>query len=205
MVKLYWHPFSIMPWRVRIALREKQLTAAEVLVDVYTSSTRSPEFLRLNPFGQIPVLEDGELTISESIAILEYLEERHPEPALLPREPEQRARVRELMCWSTDYWPPAWKKWMAPRLPGTTWTDASVAEGRRELAAHLDVLVPRLARQDWLVGTYSLADVCYAPLVLVLDRVDLGDEVIKRPTIMRWIERLRARPTVRDSMMPPAP
>jgi Glutathione S-transferase, N-terminal domain len=114
-VKLYWHPFSIMPWRIRIALREKRLAAEEVLVDVTTSGTRKPEFLRLNPFGQIPVLEDGALTISESMAILEYLEERYPEPALLPRELPLRARARELMCWSTDYWPPAWKKWMAPR------------------------------------------------------------------------------------------
>jgi glutathione S-transferase len=204
-VKLYWHPFSIMPWRIRIALREKRLAAEEVLVDVTTSGTRKPEFLRLNPFGQIPVLEDGALTISESIAILEYLEERYPEPALLPHELPLRARARELMCWSTDYWPPAWKQWMAPRLPGAPWTEDSIAEGRRELAAHLDVLAPNLAHHDWLVGSYSLADICYAPLVLVLDRVDLGEEVAKRPAIARWVQRLRDRPAVRDSMMPPAP
>ena len=202
-MKLYWHPFSIMPWRVRIALREKGLTAEEVLVDVSAAGTRSPEFLRLNPFGQIPVLEDGGLVISESLAILEYLEERHPQPTLLPSDPADRARARELMCWSTDYWPPSWKKWVAPRLPGTTWNDESVAEGRRELAAHLDLLASRLAHQDWLVGRYSLADICYAPLVLMLDRADLGVEVTNRPSVARWTERLRDRPAVREAMTPP--
>jgi glutathione S-transferase len=108
------------------------------------------------------------------------------------------------MCWSTDYWPPAWKKWMAPRLRGASWTETSVQEGRLEIAAHLDVVAARLSGQRWLVGDYSLADVCYAPLVLVLDRVDLADEVMSRPAIARWVARLRDRPAVRESMMPRA-
>jgi glutathione S-transferase len=204
-VKLHWHPFSIIPWRIRIALREKGLSCEEEKVNVYSSSQRNAEFLRLNPFGQIPVLEDGDLVIAESIAILEYLEETHPHPPLMPTSPAARAIVRQFMCWSTDYWPPAWKKWMAPRLPGAVWTDESVAQGRKEIAAHLDVLESRLATRDWLVTGYSLADICYAPLVLVLDRVDLGDEIASRPRVARWVKRLRERPAVQATMMPKAP
>jgi glutathione S-transferase len=203
-MKLYWHPFSIIPWRVRIALHEKGLSCEEVKVDVYSSRPRSPEFLRKNPFGQIPVLEDEGLTIAESIAILEYLEERHPVPALMPPNVAARARARQFMCWSTDYWPPAWKKWMAPRLGSGAWSDASVLEGRREIAAHLDILQPYLEKQDWLVGSYSLADICYAPLVLVLDRVDLADELSARPDVLRWRDRLRDRPAIQATMMPAA-
>jgi glutathione S-transferase len=202
-VKLYWHPFSIIPWRVRIALREKDLPCEEVTVDLF--SPRSADFLRLNPFGQVPVLEDGDLVIAESIAILEYLEERHPHPALMPRDVAERAAVRQFMCWGTDYWPPAWKKWMAPRLPRATWTEESVAGGRKDIAAHLDILETRLATQDWLVGDYSLADICYAPLVLVLDRVGLEAELGARPAVARWVNRLRQRPAVQATMMPPAP
>lgn len=201
-MKLYWHPFSIIPWRVRIALREKGLSCEEEKVDVHSSPHRSAEFLRLNPFGQIPVLEDGDLVIAESIAILEYLEEAYPLPVLMPRNAAERATVRQLMCWSTDYWPPAWKKWMAPRLPRIAWTDESVSEGRKEIRAHLDVLEKRLAEQDWLVGSYSLADICYAPLVLVLDRVDLADDLAARPAVARWVSRLRERPAVQATMMP---
>lgn len=203
-MKLYWHPFSIIPWRIRIALREKNLACEEVKADVFNLKN-NPDFLRLNPFGQLPVLEDGPFVIAESMAILEYLEERHPDPPLLPSDTAARATARQFMCWSTDYWPPAWKKWMAPRFPGATWTDESVREGRSEIAAHLDVLERRLATRDWLVDTYSLADICYAPLVLVLDRVGLEDEVTARPAAARWIARLRTRPAVQATMMPPAP
>ena len=59
-MKLYWHPFSIIPWRIRIALREKNLACEEVKADVFNLKN-NPDFLRLNPFGQLPVLEDGPL------------------------------------------------------------------------------------------------------------------------------------------------
>jgi glutathione S-transferase len=204
-VRLYWHPFSIIPWRVRIALREKSLACEEIEVDIPRSAQRSEAFLRLNPFGQLPVLEDGDLVISESIAILEYLDERYPTPPLLPRDPAQRAVIRQLMLWGTDYWPPAWKQWMAPRMGQGDPAAPTVQEGRAELGRHLDVLAARLVDHDWLCGAYSLADVCYAPLVLVLDRVDLGDLVSARPPIAAWVARLLARPAVRAAMMPPAP
>src|SRR5262249_22261650 len=154
-IELYWHPLSIMPWRVRIALREKGLAYESVKVNVYGTSERSAEFLRLNPFGQIPVLVDDGLAIAESMAIVEYLEERYPEPPLMPADAATRARVRQWMGWSTDYWPLAWKKWIAPRLPDAQWTDASVAQGRCEIAMHLDVLESALATREWIVERYS--------------------------------------------------
>ena len=206
-MKLYTHPFSIVPWRVRIALNEKGLQYQMEEVDLYTKAA-TPEFLALNPFAQIPVLDDDGFVVAESIAILEYLEEKHPVPALLPTDTQLRATARQLMCWGTDYWPPAWQKWMAPRLPGATaasWNAASVAEGRNALCRHLDVLQRRLEARCWLVDDYSLADVCYAPFVLILDRVELGSEVSARPRLAAWVERLQARPAVIETMMPPSP
>ena len=204
MIKLYTHPFSIVPWRVRIALHEKGLEYKSVITDLYT---KKPEqsFLELNPFAQIPVLDDSGFVIAESLAILEYLEERYPTPALMPTEIRLRATVRKLMCWGTDYWPIAWKKWMAPRLPeglGDPWTDESVAEGKAEICHHLDVIGEQLADRKWLVGTYSLADVCYAPFVLVLERVELGNEITNRSVVSRWVDRLRNRESVQKTMMP---
>ena len=207
MIRLYTHPFSIVPWRVRIALHEKGIKYELVETNLY-SQAATPEFLELNPFAQIPVLDDDGFVIAESIAILEYLEEEYPAPELLPRDIRLRATARKLMCWGTDYWPGAWKKWMAPRLPdglAEPWTDESVAQGRSEICLHLDVLDRQLGDKDWLVGEYSLADVCYAPFVLVLDRVDLGQEVDSRKTVRKWVDRLNARQSVIDTMMPPKP
>ena len=207
MLKLFTHPFSIVPWRVRIALHEKNIAYQTVTTDLYTKPP-TPEFLALNPFAQIPVLDDAGFVIAESMAILEYLEEKWPDPALMPTEPEARATVRKLMCWGTDYWPGAWKKWMAPRLPESlaeAWTEQSVADGRREIGHHLDVLERQLEDREWLVSTFSLADVSYAPFVLVLARVDLGDEIDQRPNVAEWVRRLNERPSVIDTMMPPDP
>lgn len=197
MLRLYTHDISIMPWRVRIALHEKGLEYAVVETDLITRPA-SPEFLTLNPFGQIPVLEDGSLVLAESMAILEYLEEKHPAPPLLPADLETRATARKWMGWSTDVWPRAWKQWMAGRL-GRPTTEESTAAGRRALAHHLDTLAIPLAETPWLVGDYSLADVCYAPLVLVLEHAGFAEEIETRPAVASWVQRLKQRRAIQEA------
>lgn len=206
MLRLHWHPFSIVPRRVRILLREKGIACEEVEVDVPGRAHREPGFRRLNPFGQIPVLEDGDLVICESVAILEYLEERFPDPRFLSADVRARATTRQLMLWSGNYFLGPWEAWMAPAVAPEKPPDPAAREqARNDIAAHLDVLERRLAGRAWLVDEYSLADICYAPLVTVLDRVDLGDLVGARPAVATWVQRLRARAAVRDTAPPPVP
>ena len=202
-MRLHWHPFSILPRRVRIALAEKGIEVEDVMVDLPAGAQHEPAFRALNPFGQVPVLEDGDLVIAESIAILEYVEERFPDPALLPRGPGARALCRQWMLFSGDYLNDAWKQWMAPFFDPRVDRDAdSVHEGRRRISHHLDVVEARLAVRDWLVDEYSLADVCYAPVVTVLGRVGLGDLLATRPFVAGWIARLEARPAVAATAPP---
>jgi len=182
-------------------LREKHLAHDEAIVDLPGGALHEPEFHRLNPFGQIPVLEDGDVVISESIAILEYLEDRYPTPPLLAHDTAARAMARQLMLWSGDYLAPAWKAWMAPHLGSdVTADDPTVLKGRDAIAAHLDVLEARLASGGaWLVGEYSLADICYAPFVTTFTVVGLGDLLAPRTATRAWVERLMERPAVRDT------
>lgn len=204
-MELYWHPFSVFPRRVQIALREKGIAYEEVVVDLPGGGLRAPEFRRLNPFGQVPVLRDGEAVISESIAILEYLEESHPKPELMPARAAERARVRQFMLWSGDYLAPAWKSCMAPRFnPEVRADDPSVVQGRAAIAAHLDVLGERLSDSNWLAGDFSLADVCYAPFVTVFAMIGLDDLLRERASVRHWIDRLSARPSVRDTAPTPS-
>ena len=197
-MKLLTHPVSLFPLRVAIALHEKGVSYDGVLTD---PGEAAPEFLGMNPFGQIPVLVDGDITIAESMAILEYLEEKFPEPALAPSDLRQRAEMRQLMGWSTDYWYAHWRNWLAPRIGGDgSWSEESVEAARAGLCLHLDLLERNLESRAWLVGDYSLADICYAPLVLSLERVGFGDAFEARPKVRDWLRRLEARKAVADAL-----
>lgn len=206
-MRLHWHPFSIIPRRVRIALAEKSIPHEDVIVDVLSGAHREPAFRQLNPLGLIPVLEDDGLVICESIAILEYLEERFPAPALLPRETGVRATARQFMQWSGDrQLIHAWETWMKPAFAVAEPVDGPGRDrAHDDLAAHLDILERRLSGRTWIVDQYSFADICYAPFVTVFERVGLGHLIAARPAVRAWVERLEARPAVRDTAPPPVP
>jgi maleylacetoacetate isomerase len=97
-VKLHGYFRSSATYRVRIALNLKGVVWESVVVDLRApvNAQHTREFRALNPQGLIPVLVDGERTLTQSLAILEYLEETHPQPPLLPHSPPARAEVRAL-------------------------------------------------------------------------------------------------------------
>jgi maleylpyruvate isomerase len=94
---LYGHALSSASYRVRIALALKSLPVTSVLLDLRAGEQRLEEFLQINCQGLVPAvtLDDGAV-LTQSVAIIEYLDEIYPEPPLLPRAPLARARVRAL-------------------------------------------------------------------------------------------------------------
>ena len=90
----YWRASS--PYRVRIALAWKGLSWEHVGVDLQAAEQKSAAYRAVNPLGLVPTLVDDELIVSQSLAIIEYLEERYPQPPLLPADVAGRARVRSL-------------------------------------------------------------------------------------------------------------
>lgn len=100
-MKLYDFPLAPNPKKVRVYLAEKGLAMPIEPVDAINGANRTPEFLAKNPLGGLPVLElDDGSHLAESLAIIEYLEELHPDPPMLGRAPLERARVRaaERIC-----------------------------------------------------------------------------------------------------------
>ncbi len=95
-MKLYTYYRSSAAYRVRIALNLKGIAYESVPVDLKPGAHRRADYLAVNPQGLVPALLDGTQPLSQSLAIIEYLEETHPEPPLLPRAPLERARVRSL-------------------------------------------------------------------------------------------------------------
>lgn len=95
MLQLFTHYRSVSAHRVRIALNYKGVAYKSIFTDLYNTPVDRLTYLNVNPQGLIPALWDGEeLVISQSSAILEYLEERYPERPLLPDDTSQRARIR---------------------------------------------------------------------------------------------------------------
>jgi maleylpyruvate isomerase len=95
-MKLYDYWRSSAAYRVRIALHLKGLAFEQVPIDLRAGDQRHEDYLERCPQGLVPYLEDGGFAIGQSQAIIEYLEERHPLPALLPGNAEERARARAI-------------------------------------------------------------------------------------------------------------
>jgi glutathione S-transferase len=166
--------------RVRIVLAEKGLAYEPVEVDL---SDRPAWLYEKNPRGKVPVLEeDGGFLLPESTVIMEYLEERFPEPALWPADPAERALGR------------LWLDRFDDRLGEDYYAMRRGVES--QLPRRLAELDAALEAQPYLTGReYGLADIGYVPWILRA-RSNLGVELEPYPALSGWLERLSERPAV---------
>lgn len=97
-MKLYGFWRSLATYRVRVAMDLKGIKAEEISIDLLKGKQHTGDYLAVNPQGVVPalMLDDGGPPLFQSLAIMEYLEELHPQPPLLPKDPRGRARVRGL-------------------------------------------------------------------------------------------------------------
>ena len=169
--------------RARIVLAEKGLDYDAVEIDL---DDRPAWLYEKNPLGRVPVYEeDGGFVLPESEVIMEYLEERYPEPALWPADPAERALGR------------LWLQRFDDRLGDAYYAVRRGTEGaREELDAKLGELDRVLEGQPYLTGReYGLADIGYVPWLLrATERLDV--ELEPFPALASWLERVAARPAV---------
>jgi glutathione S-transferase len=167
--------------RVRIALAEKARDYDAVEIDL---ADRPAWLYEKNPLGKVPVYEEeGGLVLPESWVIMEYLEERYPEPALWPADPAERALGR------------LWLDRFDDRL-GDAYYALRRGDGPEQLDAKLAELDRALEAQPYLTGRdYGLADIGYAPWLLrARDMLDVDLE--RFTSLSDWLERLAARPAI---------
>jgi maleylacetoacetate isomerase len=191
----YWR--SSAGYRVRIALNLKGLAYAAVPVNLRGGAQRTLDYIERNPQGLVPTLEDGEARLTQSLAIIEYLEETHPEPPLLPSAAVARAEVRSLALLVACEIHPLNNLRVLQQLQNRLglderdvngWYRHWVGEGFAALEARLRVTAGRYAYGD----AVSLADLCLVPQVYNARRyrVDLASF----PTIGRVEEACNQLP-----------
>jgi glutathione S-transferase len=194
-MKLYWF-WSFNPQKVRFALHELGLAHDLVAVDLFRGQQRHPDFARLNPNLRVPVLEDGDLVLWESNAILAYLGER--EGRLWPQDAAARADALRWMFFEARHLSePIGALWFADFVSPQAGIRVD-EEGRKraaeELAAPLGVLNAQLGKQSFVSGAaFSLVDCCYGA---VLDALSLSHfDITPYPNVVAYLSRLRARPS----------
>ena len=191
-MKLYGYFRSSAAFRVRIALNLKGLAYDQVSLHLRRGDQRAPDYLAKNPQGLVPALEDDGELLTQSLAIIEYLDETHPKPPLLPGHPADRARVRAIaQAVACDIHPIdnlRVLKYLSKPLGHDekmieTWFNHWIRLG-------FDAIERMLS--DGQVGNFAhgdapgLADICLVPQVVNAQRYDL--DLAPYPTIRRVFE-----------------
>jgi glutathione S-transferase len=199
-MKLYDFAGAPNPKKVRVYLAEKGFTVATEQVNIVTGENRTPEFLKKNPFGTVPVLElDDGSHLTESLAIMEYFEELHPNPPMVGTAPLERARVRELeriadlgvlLRVATIF--QNTHPFMAKRLKQSADT---ADNARNQLATFLKVIDGRIGSHPFVAGERpSIAD---CTLLAALDFAEFAQVQIDPgcTNVARWYSSFKQRPS----------
>lgn len=173
--------------RVRWALEEAGLPYR---VEGVPFGDRNPEHFAHQPFGQVPWLTDGDLSIFESGAILLHLGERSD--ALLPADPRRRSEAIEWLFAALNSVEMASLPWTMFKFTGVANDEAGAKFFDGFLKDHrLRHLEPVLAGREWLAGTFSVADILMADVLRVVDRFD---GLAEYPACRAYVARATARP-----------
>ena len=188
--------------KVRIVLHEKKI---DVDLKVENVWERRKEFLALNPAGEVPVLlEPGGTALSGSNVISEFLDEIHPEPALVGRHPLERAEVRRLVNWfdgkfNAEVTENLVGEKVMKRFLGLGAPDSkAIRAGHNNINTHLSYISYLIERRKWLAGNeLTLADIAAAAHLSTIDY--LGDVPwTDHLSAKDWYARIKSRPSFRS-------
>jgi glutathione S-transferase len=197
MIKLYDFKSSPNCQRVKVVLAEKKLPYEIVPVDLTKKEQKSPEYLKMNPYGKVPVLTDDSAVLYESLIINEYLEEKYPTPALLPKDPAKKAKARILTDYGMAHFDSPYQKLRMELMKETKEQSQPVIDGAKaDLKKLLQRFEEELGDQQYLLGDFSLVDANLIPRFTRLE----GFGILPDPSLPRlgkYLERMKARPSVK--------
>jgi glutathione S-transferase len=196
-IKLYDFKSSPNCQRVKVVLAEKNLPYEIVPIDLRAQEQKTPDYLKMNPYGKVPVLTDDATVLYESCVINEYLEEKYPNPPLMPKEPGQKAKARILIDYGMTHFDGPYQKLRMELMKEQKDQNPQVIDGAKsELRKLLQRLENEIGTQQYLMGDFSLVDADLLPRFTRLE----GFGVLPDPSLPRlgkYLERVKARPSVK--------
>lgn len=198
MLTLYEHPLSAYVMKVKIALHEKGLEFDAVIPDGLSNGTAAGAFVEANPRAEIPTLIDGDVKVFDSTVILEYLEDKWPDPPLLPKTPAERARVRMLEdVMDSVYEPNNWGIMEVTRFKRAhgALADQLVGFAKTNIDQLQHWLNGELGGQPWFNGaSFGWGDIACAPYIN--RSLVAGYAPPAGSALAAWLARVNERPSV---------
>jgi glutathione S-transferase len=203
-IRLYHVPLCPYSRKIRLALREKGIAATLIEVQPWDDPDG---FFKINPAGEVPVLDDGPDRVIDSQAIADFLQEAYPEPDLYGRTLVQRVETRRLVGWfdgkfAREVTDLLWrekllKRWKRQGFPRSE----ALREGAQNIRGHLAYLEYLYQGRRWLAGDeITMADITAAAHLSVLDY--LGDVPwSEAPGAREWYAKMKSRPSMRPLLM----
>jgi glutathione S-transferase len=201
-MKLYMHPVSMTSRPVRLFIAENGIDVDEQVVDLMAGEHYQEAFTSINPSRQVPVLEDGDLRLTESSAILKYLADKIDSPAY-PKALKQRAKVNEMMDWfNTTFYRDYAYGWIYPQLfahhrrPTEEVQRATIAWGKEKAKERLQILNDHWLGQGkpYLCGeAITIADYFGACLLTLGEVIRCNFKAY--PNIERWLANMKRLPS----------
>jgi len=192
MMRLYSGTVDPYSHRCRIVLFEKGMDFEVIDVDL---TNKTEDLAILHPYGEVPVLVERDLVLSEANIINEYIDERFPHPQLMPADPVMRARAR-LYLYNFE------KDLFNHIKDIESGEDERVERARKVIRDNLTQLVPIFSKQSYLMGDeYSMLDVAITPLLWRLGHygIELPNQAAP---LLKYAERLFSRPMYAEAMTP---
>ncbi len=196
---LYDFPPVPSPQKVRVAMAEKGIDFNRVIIDLKLGEQRRPEYLQINPHGYVPTLVVDGVSIYESTAIIEYLEETHPLPSLLPKDAICRARARMIEESIDGNFATALKVYgrNLKAQPPLESDPKAMEECRRSIAWHNEWLNGLLKTSSFLAGDeFSVADIaaiCNVEFQIKRLKIEVDP---RNHNLTDWYWRVIARPSM---------
>jgi glutathione S-transferase len=206
-IEIHWGSGSPYSWRVLLALEYKRLAYDSHLLQFSKQEHKSPQLLRMNPRGRVPVLKDDGYVVFESLACLLYLDRKYPDYPLFGNSAEEAGTIMRVVC---EY--QAYAEQYVTQIVSAVFLDQldqqaeEVTKAMHIVGGEARTIEGRLSKSDWLVGEQpSAADLTVFPGIMLLRRAmekreagDLRSRFLPMestyPAIARWIERMERMP-----------